>query len=95
MALPMGHIPTRSQDQYQIFNDKPKIGKLALNYDDYVDTIYNIILNSEPPYTVGIFGGWGTGKSSVMGNVREKIDGKYEFVEFNAWRFEREQSHHL
>ena len=74
VALPLGYTnisTTTVQDQYRIFNDNPKIGKLALNYDDCVDTIYNIILNSEPPYTIGIFGSWWTGKSSVMGNVQK------------------------
>ncbi|WP_371504290.1 P-loop NTPase fold protein [Nitrosopumilus adriaticus] len=80
-------------DQYRIFNDEPKVQPLALNYDEYVETISKVITHSKPPYTIGIFGTWGTGKSSVMKNVQDKISGKCNFIEFNAWRFEQEENH--
>ena len=80
-------------DEYRIFSDEPKSGSLALNYNEYVETISKIIAHSKPPYTIGIFGSWGTGKSSVMKNVQAKIKGKCDFIEFNAWRFEQEENH--
>lgn len=80
-------------DQYRIFNDEPKVQSLALNYDEYVETISKVITHSKPPYTIGIFGTWGTGKSSVMKNVQDKIKDKCDFIEFNAWRFEQEENH--
>ena len=84
---------TSERDQYSIFNDEPKIQSLALNYDEYVETISKVITHSNPPYTVGIFGTWGTGKSSVMKNVQNKIKDKCDYIEFNAWQFEQEDNH--
>lgn len=48
--------------------------------------------NNEHGFTVGIFGDWGTGKSSFLLQVEKKLkkdpDG-YTFAHFQAWRFRR------
>lgn len=47
---------------------------------------------SDPRFAVGIFGGWGSGKTTLMEAVRSKLltENNILTVEFNAWRFERE-----
>lgn len=52
-----------------------------------------IIQHSEPPhFAVGIFGGWGSGKTTLMDAIRSNIKAATSLVavEFNAWRYERE-----
>ena len=42
------------------------------------------------PVTVGVFGDWGSGKSTVMNLAREALDGEEDIlcVHFNGWLFE-------
>jgi len=57
---------------------------------EYVDTLAEIIQDVEPPWHVGIFGEWGSGKSSIIHMLYNRFRGADEFdnlvcVEFDAW----------
>jgi KAP family P-loop domain len=51
-----------------------------------------IIRVSNPRFAVGIFGSWGSGKTTLMEAVQSKLQAEHKIltVNFNAWRFERE-----
>ena len=76
-------------------DDVPTKAKMSvLNFSSYADAITGIILNSKPRYTIGIFGEWGTGKTTMMNCIKEKLEQfQCKCIEFNAWRYEREQAH--
>lgn len=64
-----------------------------LGFDVLVDEL--VVALTEPrllPLTVGVLGGWGSGKSSLLKIARaelEAVDGKpYVCVEFSPWQFE-------
>lgn len=77
-----------------LFTDEPHEGKASLDFPNYVKTLSELILNSKPPYTIGIFGGWGTGKTTLMKKVEKRlINDKCRCIEFNAWRFSSEKKH--
>lgn len=63
-----------------------------LDFDRYSDAIVNIVKGTEPKFTIGIYGEWGTGKSTLMKSIEEK---RHDYiiltVWFNAWRYEREE----
>ena len=74
-----------------------------LDFAPYANTLRNIILNpnTETPLTVGIFGSWGSGKTSLMkmierGLARAIRDGTAEretyTIWFNAWLYSKEES---
>ena len=47
-----------------MFSEEDKLG-----FKDYIDGIINIIVNiskEDTPFTIGIFGSWGSGKTSFM-----------------------------
>ena len=53
----------------------------------------NIIRKSYPKFTIGIFGDWGTGKSTLMNSIDKKLqqeDKDLVIVRFDTWRYERE-----
>ena len=67
-----------------------------LGFDQYASSLVNLIMGSMPQFTIGIFGDWGTGKTTLMRMMCEKLkeeDYKENVVPvwFNAWFYEREQ----
>lgn len=48
---------------------------------------------TSPPLTVGVYGEWGSGKSSVMRMLNDELQqtGRYVTVWFNAWRHHQEE----
>jgi hypothetical protein len=77
---------------HSLFIDEPKIGKLSLNFDKYVASITELIVSSDPQFTIGIFGNWGTGKSTILRNIKRKLEEEYKCpcLEFDAWQYEQE-----
>lgn len=65
-----------------------------LNFKVVADTAAQLIVDSYgQPISVGVSGGWGTGKSSLVkmiGQSLQKIDAQnqYVFLEFNAWLYQ-------
>src|SRR4051812_3953357 len=64
----------------------------TLNFAQIAEALATIVEASEPQFAVGIFGGWGSGKSTLMDEIeRLVVDRKGAVVvRFNAWRYERE-----
>ena len=63
----------------------------ALGYERIAAAFADIIINSQPNFAIGIFGGWGSGKTTLMGAIKTALPAEGLItVDFNAWRFERE-----
>ena len=67
----------------------------GLGFQDYADALVDIIVDSGSPFTIGILGEWGVGKTSLMQTMCGKLKAKHEKevipIWFNAWRCEREK----
>lgn len=63
-----------------------------LDFNLFRDAIVNIIRNSYPHFTIGIFGEWGTGKTTLMNSISEMLltEPDIVVVKFESWRYERE-----
>src|SRR3990170_5201958 len=63
-------------------------------------TISNLIRNSTPHFTIGIYGEWGTGKTTLMKSIERNLVSKDVLANqqkilpiwFNAWKYEREEN---
>ena len=44
-----------------------------LDFELYRNAIVNIIKNSYPKFTIGIFGDWGTGKTTLMKSIEKEF----------------------
>lgn len=55
--------------------DKPiaKLDEDLLKVKAYANALHNFIINSDTPITIGLQGEWGTGKTSLMGIIREQL----------------------
>ncbi len=62
----------------------------ALNFTRYAGVLSNIIVHTTTlPFTVGIFGDWGSGKTTLMRMIQEQVNGKT--IWFNAWKYDDKQ----
>jgi formylglycine-generating enzyme required for sulfatase activity len=70
----------------------------ALGFAPYRDTLVEIVAgpDTHTPLTIGIFGTWGAGKTSLMSMVKAHIDKsglpRYRTVWFNAWKYNKEEA---
>jgi len=70
------------------------------DFDSLSKTISNIIKNSTPHFTIGIYGEWGTGKTTLMKSIEKNLsnaniqdsDQSFLPIWFNAWKYEREEN---
>lgn len=65
----------------------------TLRFEQIAEALAGIVLASEPRFAVGIFGGWGSGKSTLMDEIeRLVVQQQHQAIvaRFNAWRYERE-----
>jgi formylglycine-generating enzyme required for sulfatase activity len=69
-----------------------------LNFSHYADVLTEVVLSTGTPITIGVFGPWGSGKTSLMWLVAEQLLHRRtehhhwaRVVWFNAWRYERDE----
>lgn len=71
-------------------------GNDLLNTSTYVDALERCISSapSEKTFTIGLFGEWGSGKSSIIKTAQERIEAKakndkknVKFVTYDAWKY--------
>ena len=85
-----------NEDQTRIITDEPTIED-APDFIEYSQKLSKIIINSNPQFTVGIFGDWGTGKTTLMQMIKEEIKTNKEYskkattIWFDSWRYEKEE----
>lgn len=64
-----------------------------LNTDVYVNSLAKVLSNSpeDSPFTIGLFGEWGSGKSSIVKTVQYRLtkikDKEIQYVTFDAWKY--------
>src|SRR5262249_28339938 len=65
----------------------------GLEFSSYADVIAEAVIDTRGPFTIGVFGEWGMGKTSLMRLVEHKLSGHKNIatVWFNAWRYEQEE----
>jgi hypothetical protein len=84
-----------------ILDDLPT-GQDALDFQHYVDALADILLDpaTHTPLTLGVFGPWGSGKTSLMTMLRDRVAGgedatatpRHRTAWFNAWKYNHEDA---
>jgi hypothetical protein len=76
----------------RVLSDRPTTDDL-LGFNRYVEPLVNILSNpnTETPFTVGIYGTWGSGKSSLLDLIERALDSDaFVCVRFNPWVYRGE-----
>lgn len=70
-------------------------GQDKFGFQGYASVLTNRILQASPPLTIGIFGSWGSGKSSLMNLIKENIaddpNNKIHTLELNVWELSNQE----
>jgi hypothetical protein len=75
---------------YKILLDVPS-REPALGFKEIAGALAGFVRDSDPRFAVGIFGGWGSGKTTLMGQIRNQLPhDRCVPVDFTAWRYEKE-----
>lgn len=65
----------------------------GLGFETYSKILSNAAIDTKGPFTIGVFGEWGNGKTSLLRLVKRRLDKNDSVVTiwFNAWRYEKDQ----
>lgn len=74
-----------------IVNDQPTDTD-ALDFTPYVETLADIIQTGNTPLTIGVFGTWGSGKTSLMKMVKKNLPDDFTVAWFDAWKYDKEET---
>ena len=80
-------------DEEIVLNNKEGERTDLLNTSVYADMLVKTIESADKskPFTIGLFGEWGSGKSSVLKTAKNfleaKPNSKYRFVTYDAWKY--------
>jgi phosphopantetheinyl transferase (holo-ACP synthase) len=79
----------------QLLSDNPitKLDGDKFGFKSYVEILGETIIDTQSlPFTIGIFGEWGTGKTSLMYLLRNWLnDGGCKTVWFNPWKYDNKE----
>jgi hypothetical protein len=73
-------------------NDEPAT-RDALNRTPFADALANLAVLCDTPLVVGLYGDWGSGKTTLMRLVQERLDvSKTRSVWFDAWQHQMDET---
>jgi len=85
-------------DEYaqNIKENRESGGKICLDFDIYARAIVKLAVKTNEPITFGIYGEWGTGKTTLMHAINNIFDDEYSgevyTVWFNPWEYPPEEN---
>ncbi|RKY33650.1 MAG: hypothetical protein DRP78_07290, partial [Candidatus Omnitrophota bacterium] len=63
-----------------------------LGFNFILDNFLHVLREIEPPMTIGLYGQWGSGKTSMLQGLAEELKKEHCFVvSFDAWKYRKEQ----
>lgn len=84
------------KENYALLGDVP-VGEAGredhLAFGSSAKVLARVAIDTQNPLTIGIFGEWGTGKTSLMRLMKKEMEKEKgaAAVWFNAWRYEKEE----
>ncbi|MCP5002827.1 MAG: SUMF1/EgtB/PvdO family nonheme iron enzyme [Planctomycetes bacterium] len=91
---------TNHDKNFSLLSDEPILESERddqLEFKNTAEVLARAALHTDSPITIGVFGNWGSGKTSLMRLMREIVNSEGQgddvavAVWFNAWQYEREE----
>lgn len=87
-------VSTQGEKEYRFLKDQPlqtaeEFKKMKFGHVDIANTLADIVERCDTPFTVGLFGKWGSGKSSVAYCTKDELmERGIPVVIFDVWKHE-------
>ena len=99
LIIKTGDYNMKQENEKEIKNlrlllDVPE-DNVIFGFDEYASVLTSGIVGTEPHFTIGIFGEWGTGKTTLLRRIEGILKSNYSEsvlpIFFDAWRYQREE----
>ena len=64
----------------------------GLDFMPYVQALVDVCTTASTPLTIGVFGTWGSGKTSLLKMVQKNLPPEYTLAWFDAWKYDKEET---
>lgn len=80
---------------FYLLSDRPitpdKKEDVRFGHQQLANAVFGLLKNAEPPFTVGLYGKWGVGKTTIASLVKElACNDNFKCLFFDAWKYERD-----
>lgn len=80
---------------FYLLPDRPitpdKKEDVRFGHQHLASAVFELLKNAEPPFTVGLYGKWGVGKTTIALLVKEfACNNDFKCLFFDAWKYERD-----
>lgn len=81
--------------QYNLISDEPipadRDQDVKFGHIEIAQVISSLVEKATPPFTIGLFGKWGTGKTTILKQICKKLEtDNIKTVEFDVWKYEHD-----
>lgn len=88
-------VMTAEDGRNKFLSDSPieAVDEDEFRHKEYVDTLEQMVKNADPAWNIGVFGEWGSGKTSIIRMLYSRLrdsESGYVCVEFDAWKHAEE-----
>lgn len=88
-------MPINSWEESALLKDVPvgEAGRVdKLEFSSTAEVLARAAIGTQNPFTIGIYGNWGAGKTSLMRIIMKKVEEEKSVISvwFNAWKYEKE-----
>lgn len=64
---------------------------IRFGHEKIAEALLSIVEKTNPPFTIGLYGGWGSGKTTIVNLLQSKLVGKkIKTVYFDVWKFQKD-----
>ncbi|RME75922.1 MAG: hypothetical protein D6785_14285, partial [Planctomycetota bacterium] len=81
---------------FHLYEEQPiqRMEQDKLGFQDSIKVVSHVFTNIEPPLTFGIYGEWGTGRTSFLNLLKESLSSheNFKILDFNSWIFKNEEN---
>lgn len=83
---------------FNFLPDKPLLGEkdneVRFGHEQVANTLFRIVEKASSPFSIGLYGDWGSGKTTIIKLLEKRIKkekSKIKFVYFDVWKYQEDE----